>query len=118
MFCRWNVSDFSECSQICGGGNQNRTVDCIQEVSTVLRIRNILASWIRIRICKYISGPGFGIIYPDPRVKISTNNCKKKIFFSQNPNYEILINFSLFIKGLSSFRKINEKKKKTKFFFC
>ncbi|XP_023324183.1 ADAMTS-like protein 1 [Eurytemora carolleeae] len=30
---RWNVSDFSECSQICGGGNQNRTVDCIQEVA-------------------------------------------------------------------------------------
>jgi len=30
---RWNVSDFSECSQSCGGGNQNRTVDCIQEVA-------------------------------------------------------------------------------------
>ena len=27
---RWNVSDFTACSQSCGGGTQTRTVQCIQ----------------------------------------------------------------------------------------
>ena len=30
---RWNVSDFSSCSQSCGGGTQTRSVQCIQEVA-------------------------------------------------------------------------------------
>ena len=30
---RWNVSDFSSCSQSCGGGSQSRSVECIQEVA-------------------------------------------------------------------------------------
>ena len=30
---RWNVSDFSSCSQTCGGGTQTRAVHCIQEVA-------------------------------------------------------------------------------------
>ncbi|GAU97432.1 hypothetical protein RvY_08729 [Ramazzottius varieornatus] len=28
---RWNISDFSPCSQSCGGGTQERTVQCVQE---------------------------------------------------------------------------------------
>ena len=39
---RWNVSEFGGCSRTCGGGEQTRTVACIQEVrhgrNNVLRV--------------------------------------------------------------------------------
>ena len=51
---RWNVSDFTTCSQSCGGGIQTRSVQCIQVSGVCLDKYLVILSINWLLQCKYL----------------------------------------------------------------